>query len=195
MIKLRRQQQIGLLAIALILFIIYILYMAGVRRKSSTQSDDSNISQSTDTSGEPEVNNNSASLTTNYSPADGQSKGNIRIKNTGQLKNLPESEIAEIQAALYSTLSDNVDDAVSVSDVEIRDQSISQSYDSDSHKYTTSFLIDIPSLKQTYQAKDVYSLIPANQPKDYNPLVLCPTSDQLKWASFTCTDRIKQEVK
>lgn len=180
----------------LIIFAIFTIFTI-VRRDSSESilpgQKNNQINSEKESSSVSVTDNKGNVVGINHGPNDGQSKGSIYIRYTDQLKNLPSSEISEIQSAFYFTLAKNTSDPLKVTDAEIRKNTIQQDFNKDKYEYVTTFLIDIPSLKQTYQVRDLYSLVPANKPLDYNPLVLCPDNSQLRWGTFDCTDRIRQD--
>lgn len=153
---------------------------------SSNNSDKNKAQQSTNTS----------YLTTNSQPHDNQG-GNLHINDIKDtVKNLPDSEIKALQSALYYTVIKNTNqDVMKINDAKIRSGSYQQSFDNKNYAYNTTFLIDIPSLQQTYQAKNFYRVTEPgeNDATDYNSLVLCPDKSQLIWPDFPCMDRIKQE--
>lgn len=104
-------------------------------------------------------------------------------------------EIISIYDMLEYTLQlNNVDDYVS--DITIRDGTYSRELiDTNKLIYQTTFMLDIPSLQQSYYVSKAYSPLPADQSGlyDYDTLVLCPSEDQLIYAPFNCMDRIKYE--
>lgn len=109
--------------------------------------------------------------------------------------NLPQAEADAIYFQLNYTLGLNgVNRAVT--DAVIRDGSYRQQITDTEHMiYETTFIIDIPSLKQSYSVIDKYSPLPMEESglTDYTTLVLCPDADDLIYGEFQCTDRIKWE--
>ena len=109
--------------------------------------------------------------------------------------NLPQAETDAIYFQLNYTLGLNgVNRAVT--DAVIRDGSYSQRITDTEHMiYETAFIIDIPSLKQSYSVIDKYSPLPMEESglTDYTTLVLCPDADDLIYSEFQCTDRVKWE--
>lgn len=75
----------------------------------------------------------------------------------------------------------------------IRDNSLKQTYDDKEFIYTTDFIVDLPSFKQSYRVHDKYYMVPHRHDDDYTLLVTCPHPEDLIYPSFKCTDRIKQE--
>lgn len=122
--------------------------------------------------------------------------GQLYFNGINKIANLPESELSAIKITLYETIHWNTSkDPSTVTDAIVRDGSYSQQYDNSSHVYTTKFLVDIPSLQQTYQVQDLYSNMPDQQAKmaDYTVLALCPETSQLRWPAWSCTDRLTRE--
>lgn len=109
--------------------------------------------------------------------------------------NLPQAEADAIYFQLNYTLGLNgVNRAVT--DAVIRDDSYRQQITDTEHMiYETTFIIDIPSLKQSYSVIDKYSPLPMEESglTDYTTLVLCPDADDLIYGEFQCTDRVKWE--
>ena len=109
--------------------------------------------------------------------------------------NLPQAEADAIYFQLNYTLGLNgVNRAVT--DAVIRDGSYRQQITDTEHMiYETTFIIDIPSLKQSYSVIDKYSPLPMEESglTDYTTLVLCPDADDLIYGEFQCTDRVKWE--
>ena len=109
--------------------------------------------------------------------------------------NLPQTEADAIYFQLNYTLGLNgVNRAVT--DAVIRDGSYRQQITDTEHMiYETTFIIDIPSLKQSYSVIDKYSPLPMEESglTDYTTLVLCPSTDDLIYGEFQCTDRVKWE--
>lgn len=122
----------------------------------------------------------------------------ITIQNYGTyVKNLSDSEKKNIEMTLYSTVSKNSSGSVAgstIKDASIRDSSYSQSLNEE--VYTTRFIVDIPSIKQSYEVKDLFSHQPVSKSglTDYTTLVLCLDKSQLKYGDFNCQDRISEEA-
>lgn len=110
-------------------------------------------------------------------------------------RTLPNDELDNINLQIDDTLRMN---GVTnpVSDANIRNGSYSQTIvDNNKMIYYTTFIIDIPSLQQSYVIQNKYSPLPVEQTDlyDYTTLVLCPDASQSIYATPTCIDRIKQE--
>lgn len=123
-------------------------------------------------------------------------KERISIKNYSEyVKNLPSSEREALETMLYRTVSNNLDDdekIKSINDAYIRNDSYSQDYKDDA--YTTTFIVDIESIKQSYKLQSVYANYNNETVNlDYTQLVLCLEKDKLKYGDFNCKDRISDE--
>jgi hypothetical protein len=105
---------------------------------------------------------------------------------------LPNSELTLLQQALTYVLEDN-NDAKNVrpQDIAIRNGSYKQTKNGDTYK--TSFMVDIPSLKQSYRLEDTYSTNSDKNKGDYRFMAYCPKRSELKYAYWKCKDRISDE--
>lgn len=123
----------------------------------------------------------------------------IKIDKLSELAdNLPDARIKLIEENLFETITLNVSGEAknNVSDAVVRESSFKQTLEDSNKQITfTTFLVDIPSLKQSYRVNDYHSPLPAEMSglRDYATLVLCPERSELIYDAFTCTDRIKQE--
>jgi hypothetical protein len=109
------------------------------------------------------------------------------------VKNLPDSEQTLIEQNLYYTV--KLNSTTAAENATIRDGSYTQTFGGQM-VYTTTFLVDIPNLKQTYRVSDQWSPLPPDQSGlyDYTTLVLCPDPGDLIYEPFTCVDRVTQEA-
>lgn len=125
-------------------------------------------------------------------------KESIKINNfNAVVKNLPSSEKDIIESTLYSTVAFNVSDEQAIKNIDdavIRTESYVQELNN--KVYTTSFIVDIESIKQSYEIRDLYSNLDREESGlyDYTTLALCVSKDKLKFGEFTCQDRISQET-
>jgi len=120
----------------------------------------------------------------------------IVINNfTTIVENLSKSEREIIEQNLCWTIGLNTTvDVTEITDANIRESSYHQTYNSNKKVYTTTFLVDIPSLRQTYAVSDKWSPVPAGQSdlSDYSAMVLCPSEEDLVFGPFpTCLDVVK----
>lgn len=181
---------IGVAVIAL-LAIVMITSFATTDQNAQINNDSPSTSTTDNNTGNTASSNNVDNL-----PVDGSIvQYSSTIKGFDQtVKNLSDLEIKVIYNQFNYTLGLN-GATKSVTDAEIRSGSYSQTI-SDSSKmiYYTTFIVDIPSLKQSYVVQDYYSPLPIDQSGlyDYNSLVLCPDESQLIYGSFDCMDRVKE---
>ena len=112
------------------------------------------------------------------------------------VENLPDTELHKIVDVFSYTLKLNGIQN-QVSDAVIRNGSYHQSLvDTNKLIYETTFMVDIPSLQQSYFVRDLYSplLVEQSGLRDYVIQVSCPSDDQLIYAPFDCTDRVSYEI-
>jgi len=179
-------------SVAVIAIIILIMVFSNLGKSDTptgnTSSNNSSSSSSTDNSDN----------TVSYSPisSSGDSAQSTQISNlSSTVHNIPDSELTSINNMVDYTLNLNGIDG-QVDDISIRDGSYSQSLiDNNRLIYQTTFIIDIPSLQQSYYVKDLYSPLPVEQSGlyDYTVQVTCPNDSQLIYSPFDCIDRISFE--
>ncbi len=122
----------------------------------------------------------------------------ITIQNYDQkVKNVSSGVKDAIQTSLYKIVKKNSADtfnASTVGDATIRESSDSQKYDASKLVYSGNFIVDIASIKQSYQAQ--YSYSPSNTiDVGGSPVVLsCPSTDKLKYGDFNCKDAFSNQV-
>lgn len=176
--------------------IIVIMLLIIVPIVLNNNSSDSTTTETTTTNGEQSSTNETVNNSVSQTPLNGSDNTVITISNVyDYVTNLPASEVEAIDEQLTYTAIDNgvqgvIDDAV------VRDGSYQQSIiDYDKMIYRTTFIVDLPSQKQSYVVDDRYSPLPPEQTGlvDYTTLVLCPDKSQLIYGEFNCTDRIIQE--
>jgi hypothetical protein len=116
------------------------------------------------------------------------------INNPGKLvENLPDSRIKLIEGVLSDTVKMNVSSGtdINVSDAVIRDGTYRQTLSNPSKQvYLTAFIVDIPSLKQSYRVEDYYSPLPAEVSGlyDYANPISCLDEKELIYGDFNCTE-------
>lgn len=101
--------------------------------------------------------------------------------------NLPQSEINNIYSYLRVMLDTNGISATPT-DIQMRSGSyVQQLTDSNKMVYTTTFIIDIPSLQKSYTVTDWYSPLPekASGLTDYTAVIGCPSAEQQIYPSDT----------
>lgn len=186
----------------IIVVVVYLLIMlGGVALVLSSRADKTSNNQSTNTSTDSSSDADTGTQDkgyndgTTYTDSSVVSSTVVNVKDISSvIKNVSSSELATLNDQINITVSSNAPNKSSVTG-EIREGSYKQEYNEATSVYTTTFMLDIPKLKQSYYVTDLYSPLPQSQSKlyDYTQLVQCPTNDQLKYGEFQCTDRIKKE--
>lgn len=186
----------------IIVIVVYLLIMlGGVALVLSSRAGKTSNNQSTNTSTDSSSDINADTQDkgyndgTTYTDSSVVSSTVVNVKDIASvIKNVSSSELATLNDQINITVSSNAPNKSSVTG-EIREGSYKQEYNEATSVYTTTFMLDIPKLKQSYYITDLYSPLPQSQSKlyDYTQLVQCPTKDQLKYGEFQCTDRIKKE--
>jgi hypothetical protein len=113
-----------------------------------------------------------------------------------QVRNLSPEVRVNLQNALYETILLNSAGAnpQNISDATIRAGSYIQDYEASVELYITQFMVDTPSLQQSYHVRNKYS--PRGEDVggvSYRYLILCPTATELIYAPFSCKDAISVE--
>ena len=188
------------IAVALLTIVIIAIIATSSRRASDiSQSSDSDSTETTnDSDTETETaNDNSVEYRDLGYQATNSPTIVSSINNFGNVVDiLPDDEYRRILDTVNYTMKLN-NITSPVSDVVIRDGSYQQSL-TDTNKliYLTEFMIDIPSLRQSYFVRDYYSPLPVEQSGlyDYTIQVSCPNSSQLIYEPFNCTDRVNYEI-
>lgn len=125
------------------------------------------------------------------------SRSNITENSSSFLKNvpiLPQYELDRLNKEIRRVVKlNNVSRNLGKYQIVVRDNSLKQTYNNKEFVYTTEFIVDLPSLEQSYRVHDEYYMIPHRYNNDYALLVTCPRSGDLIYPSFKCTDRIKRE--
>ena len=187
------------IAVALLTIVIIAIIATSSRRASdNSQSSDSDNTETTNSSNtETEATNNSVEYRDLGYQATNSPTIVSSINNFGNIVDiLPDDEYRRsLDTVNYTMKLNNITSPVS--DVVIRDGSYQQSL-TDTNKliYLTEFMIDIPSLRQSYFVRDYYSPLPVEQSGlyDYTIQVSCPNSSQLIYEPFNCTDRVNYEI-
>lgn len=112
-----------------------------------------------------------------------------------QVANLPDIEDDTISIQLNGTLELN-GVSKAITDATIREGSYSQKLtDASKMIYLTNFIVDIPSISQSYVVTNYYSPLSPEISglTDYTTLVTCPDSSQLIYGDFNCIDRFTWE--
>lgn len=102
-----------------------------------------------------------------------------------------------IEHSLYTTVNLNLSKPVkdkSIEDVLVRDKSFSQTYDDKTHIHTVKFIVDIASLKQSYDVSyqwpdgDTY----ASNLDEWGTTVRCLPADKVIYKDFSCKDMFSE---
>lgn len=186
----------------IIVVAVYLLIMLGgvalvLSSRADKTSNNQSANTSTDSSSDADTGTQDKGYNdgTTYTDSSVVSSTVVNVKDISSvIKNVSSSELATLNDQINITVSSNAPNKSSVTG-EIREGSYKQEYNEATSVYTTTFMLDIPKLKQSYYVTDLYSPLPQSQSKlyDYTQLVQCPTKDQLKYGEFRCTDRIKKE--
>lgn len=135
--------------------------------------DNSQVGTSTDS-------DNATSSSTSYSGTD-----NVISGLSSSTSNLPNSEISRINSELKVMLKNN-NITSAPSDAIVRNGTFLQTL-ADSQKliYTSTFIVDIPSLQKSYAVEDRYSPLPEKDSglTDYTVVITCPAVNQRIYSS------------
>lgn len=121
----------------------------------------------------------------------------IRIQNYDQkVKNLSPDMRDAMESYLYNIVKHNSKsdfDATTVKDAYIREGSDSQNLNQ-TGVYNGTFIIDMASIKQSYQTQYSYSSNAYNTDVGGNPVVIsCLPKEKLIYGEFNCTDFVSQQ--
>ena len=123
----------------------------------------------------------------------------IKIQNYSEkVKNLSPDMRDAMESYLYNIVEKNSNgtiDPSKVTDAYIRKDSDSQIHSQSINLYSGDFIIDIESIKQSYQTQYSYSDDAANTNVGGNPVVIsCIPVEQLKYNDFGCTDFVTEQA-
>lgn len=111
---------------------------------------------------------------------------------TKEIEGLPESSVDPIQTVLYDTVTMNggAINSIKDSDIRIREETLKNIYFSEQNIHYVSFIIDIPSLEQSFQIFHEWTNDSTNQYYLVNraTMVMCPLESQIKYSNFQCRD-------
>lgn len=119
---------------------------------------------------------------------------NIPISNyKDEVKNLPYEREQAISAALYNTVKLNgVDDEKLINHAIIRAGSTIQEYKEKGETYKGGFIVDMETIRQSYQVTYSYSKRETNN-SGYSVVITCLPKDKLIYGDFSCTDLLRKE--
>ena len=107
------------------------------------------------------------------------------------MNNLTEEEMGNINYHLYNAITaSGAKDDLGKTKMTIREDTLIKSYDEENDVHYVNFIVDLPDLKQSYQAYHVWSddvMNPYVSPNDSTG-VICLKSDQLIYGEFNCED-------
>jgi hypothetical protein len=122
----------------------------------------------------------------------GSKYGNgIAINNYNKyIPNLPDDRKNSINSTLYNIVKTNLKTSdIKVSDANIRDGSVKYNYDSNTNISSGSFIVDMPSIKQSYFISYEWSNDSNNSNlSGYSSAAACLTADKLIYGEFNCED-------
>lgn len=102
-----------------------------------------------------------------------------------------------IKYALYNVISDNTDRELEnneIKDIMVRPDSFSQDYNETTKIHSVHFIVDIESLRQSYDVKYEWaSSKPNDNLSEYGTVVTCLPVDQLIYGDFGCQDMFTAE--
>jgi len=122
----------------------------------------------------------------------------IRIQNYDSVvRNISPDMRDSMEAYLYNIVTKNSAedfDATTVKDAYIREASATQNYVQRDRLYNGGFIVDMESIKQSYQVQYSYSIDGDGTKMGGSPVVIsCLPTDKLKYGEFKCTDFVSEE--
>lgn len=184
------------LVIGLGCFIVIVLASALFINKSAAPSQNSNSTTSSSASNSSSTNssdnNGSSSVTTTSQQVITSSTPNIApqrilISNYDSIvKNLPDTQKEGIEGMIYYMAKQNGHDNTSLT-AQIRNNTYTQSYNSSNRQYTTSFVVDLPGIRQSYLVQNRYN---SQNPTavGYPTIISCPPTSYLIYGDFNCQE-------
>ncbi len=134
-------------------------------------------------------------ITSNIKSSENRYGDHLEIANLDQYtKGAPSNKdsLDYIKYDLLRTVNKNVKEPVqndSIKDILIRDNSFKQEKDEDTKVYTVSFIVDIKSLKQSYNVSYQWSESgKKDNLNEWGTTVKCLPKDQLVYGDFNCKD-------
>lgn len=107
-------------------------------------------------------------------------------------KSLPQDRRLAINTQLYNILkSSSPDKDININDAVIRKGSYTETYNESEKTYSSTFIIDIPSIKQSYIVIFIWSKDAKTILKGDNLKFGCLTKDQLIYGDFNCSKILK----
>jgi len=108
------------------------------------------------------------------------------------VRNVPDSERIKLEWLLCSLASANWMDGVPADTQAVtRERSYKQTYTKKTQMYTTTFIVDLPSLSASFRMRDRWSTLPDDQvglDGETNAQIRCPDPEDLIYGPFDCVD-------
>lgn len=129
----------------------------------------------------------------------GDSVSIININQYTQGKKTNRDTLQFIQHSLYKTITLNTPDATAnqLNDIAIREGTFSQNYNKDTKLNSVNFIVDIPSLRQSYDIS--YQWVDSGGNKrsidEYGTVVKCLNKDRVIYKDFQCKDMFSETKK
>lgn len=121
----------------------------------------------------------------------------IKIQNYDtKVKNLSSDMRDSMESYLYNIVVKNLEDetkASRVGDAMIREGSDSQEYTQQTQVYNGTFIVDMQSIKQSYNVQYVYSTNDTKLVEGNTVVISCLPADQLIYGDFNCTDFVSEQ--
>lgn len=122
----------------------------------------------------------------------------IKIQNyTDKVKNVSKDIEDAAESSLYNTVkknSANDFEPATVKDAVIRDNSDSQSFDAETNVYSGNFIVDMASIKQSYQVQYSYSVSNTIDTGGSPVIISCLNTGDLKYGTFGCKDLVSTQT-
>ena len=193
----KKNQRI-LATVSLAAIIIIILNLSIVRLRHSSDDNAKNSSNQNNTATNTVGSDKDYADTEDY----GEDENLSPIKSTDDIKGYSKT-VKILSANEGNNILTVLDDALrrnsissEITDAEIRAGSYSQKLvDQSQLQYYTTFIVDIPSLRQSYVVEDYFSPLPATEEtdnRDYDIMVHCPNQQQTIYTNFNCQEATNQ---
>lgn len=120
-------------------------------------------------------------------------ESNLPISNLEKdLQDLPENSVSTIQVALYDAVAENHGTLSDIekNDAKVRDGTMVNLYFERQNMHYINFIVDIPSVQQSYQIFNEWSDNPVNKYYMTNKvtMAMCLPEDEIIYQNFSCED-------
>lgn len=115
----------------------------------------------------------------------------IQINNYDALiPDLPADRKKALDITLYNVVKNNLKtENFNINDATIRDGSVISEFDKSANIHTGSFIVDLPSIEQSYKATYIWSADKNNiNAVGYTATIACLPTDKLVYGNFDCVD-------